>query len=109
MLPNSGMILEFFDINLLLASSMVGRTPSPKSKRRRSTDGQSVERSDGTSQATLLEEGGEATTAGMADDEGGSAEDGITVDEHGTEWWQDDAGAWRYRTPEMNDWAIHDS
>ncbi len=86
-----------------------GRTPSPKSKRRRSTDGQSVERSDGTSQATLLEEGGEATTAGMADDEGGSADDGITVDEHGTEWWQDDAGAWWYRTPEMNDWAIHDS
>ena len=34
-------------------------------------------------------------------------DDGITTDEHGTEWYQDDAGTWWYRTPEMSDWAEH--
>ena len=32
-------------------------------------------------------------------------DDGVSVDEHGTEWWQDDVGVWWYRTPEMTDWA----
>jgi len=33
------------------------------------------------------------------------SDDGITVDEDGTEWWEDDDGIWWYRTPEMDDWA----
>ncbi|MEE3029977.1 MAG: hypothetical protein VX331_02050, partial [Candidatus Thermoplasmatota archaeon] len=34
-----------------------------------------------------------------------SEEDGVTVDEDGTEWWEDpDDGTWYYRTPDMDDW-----
>jgi len=33
------------------------------------------------------------------------SDDGITVDEDGTEWWEDDDRVWWYRTPEMDDWA----
>ncbi len=33
------------------------------------------------------------------------SDDGITVDEDGTEWWEDDDRIWWYRTPEMDDWA----
>jgi len=33
------------------------------------------------------------------------SDDGITVDEDGTEWWEDEVGVWWYRTPEMDDWA----
>lgn len=34
-----------------------------------------------------------------------SEDDGVTVDEDGTEWWEDtDDGTWYYRTPDMDDW-----
>ena len=32
----------------------------------------------------------------------------VTVDEHGTSWWEDELGAWWYRTPEMDDWSLFD-
>jgi len=38
--------------------------------------------------------------------EGEAADDGVTVDEDGTEWWEDDDEVWWYRTPEMEDWAL---
>ncbi|MBT4059887.1 MAG: hypothetical protein HOE69_06240 [Euryarchaeota archaeon] len=31
---------------------------------------------------------------------------GITVDGDGTEWWEDEAGVWWYRSVSMDDWAI---
>jgi hypothetical protein len=33
-----------------------------------------------------------------------AADDGVTTDEDGTEWWEDEDGVWWYRTPEMEDW-----
>ena len=30
---------------------------------------------------------------------------GITVDEDGTEWYEDEVGVWWYRDPGMEDWA----
>ena len=36
-----------------------------------------------------------------------SEDDGVTVDEDGTEWWEDpDDGSWYYRTPDMDDWEV---
>lgn len=43
-----------------------------------------------------------ATETESGDGDGG----GINVDDDGTEWWQDEAGAWWYRTVAMDDWAI---
>ena len=34
--------------------------------------------------------------------------DGITVDDDGTEWWEDEQGIWWYRTPEMDDWDAYE-
>jgi hypothetical protein len=33
-----------------------------------------------------------------------AADDGVTTDEDGTDWWEDEDGVWWYRTPEMEDW-----
>lgn len=30
----------------------------------------------------------------------------VSVDEDGTEWWEDEQGAWFYRTPDMDDWEL---
>jgi hypothetical protein len=38
--------------------------------------------------------------------EADAGDDGVTVDEDGTEWWEDDDAVWWYRTPEMEDWAL---
>jgi len=35
-------------------------------------------------------------------------DDGVTVDEEGTEWWEDEDGAWWFRTPDMDDWEIYE-
>jgi len=32
--------------------------------------------------------------------------DGITVDEEGTEWWEDEEGVWWYREDGWEDWAV---
>jgi hypothetical protein len=38
---------------------------------------------------------------------GGSGDQsGITVDDDGVEWWQDEAGVWWYRSLSMDDWAV---
>jgi hypothetical protein len=39
-------------------------------------------------------------------DSGESAAGGITVDEDGTEWWQDENGVWWYRNVSMDDWVL---
>ena len=43
----------------------------------------------------------------MDEPEEQSSDDGVTVDEDGTEWWEDtDDGIWYYRTPDMDDWEV---
>ena len=39
-------------------------------------------------------------------EESESSDDGITVDEQGTEWWEDDEGVWWYREDGWEDWAV---
>ena len=36
----------------------------------------------------------------------GEGDQPISVDEDGTEWWEDDEGVWWYRSPDMEDWAV---
>ena len=33
-------------------------------------------------------------------------DDGISVDEDGTEWWEDEEGVWWYREEGWEDWAV---
>ncbi|MEK9650827.1 MAG: hypothetical protein VW102_01370 [Poseidonia sp.] len=48
--------------------------------------------------------------AGEEDDESAEGtegeDDGITVDENGTEWWEDEDGVWWYREEGWDDWAV---
>ena len=39
-------------------------------------------------------------------EEATEADDGITVDEEGTEWWEDEDGVWWYREEGWEDWAV---
>jgi hypothetical protein len=39
-------------------------------------------------------------------DEEAAEDDGITVDENGTEWWADEDGTWWYREEGWEDWAV---
>ena len=32
----------------------------------------------------------------------------VSVDEDGTEWWEDDEGVWWYRSPDMDDWELYE-
>ena len=38
--------------------------------------------------------------------EEGEDDDGISVDENGTEWWEDEEGVWWYREEGWEDWAV---
>jgi hypothetical protein len=38
-------------------------------------------------------------------DEGLSEDSGISVDEDGTEWYEDEVGVWWFRDPDMEDWV----
>ena len=40
------------------------------------------------------------------DDEATEEDDGISVDENGTEWWEDEDGTWWYREEGWEDWAV---
>ena len=40
------------------------------------------------------------------EEEAAAEDDGITVDENGTEWWEDEEGAWWYREDGWEDWAV---
>lgn len=50
----------------------------------------------------------EAWTEGLEESAEESAEedDGISVDENGTEWWEDEEGVWWYREEGWEDWAV---
>jgi hypothetical protein len=41
-------------------------------------------------------------------DESEQGDDGISTDDEGTEWWEDEEGIWWYRTSEMEDWAEYE-
>ena len=60
--------------------------------------------------ASLIQQTAETSaTAGASDaamDSGESAAGGITVDEDGTEWWQDENDVWWYRNVSMDDWVL---
>ena len=75
------------------------------------------------SSADAFEFGATAEDATTADDEAENAEvsygeeeawdeeateedDGISVDENGTEWWEDEDGTWWYREEGWEDWAV---
>ena len=38
-------------------------------------------------------------------EESSDEDSGITVDEHGTEWYEDEIGVWWFRDPGEEDWA----
>ena len=40
------------------------------------------------------------------DSEENSDVDGITTDEEGTDWWEDEEGVWWYREEGWEDWAV---
>ena len=40
----------------------------------------------------------------MPEDEPDAQDDGVTIDEDGTEWYEDDTGVWWYRESGMDDW-----
>ena len=49
----------------------------------------------------------EHTSGGSLEEQTESSDDsGITVDEDGTEWWEDETGVWWYRSVSMDDWEI---
>ncbi len=39
-------------------------------------------------------------------DDGGGQDADISVDEDGTEWWEDESGVWWYRSVDMDDWEV---
>ena len=41
-----------------------------------------------------------------ASSEGSDGQSGITVDDDGIEWWQDEAGVWWFRSLSMDDWEV---
>ncbi|MGY8729079.1 MAG: hypothetical protein ACKVKS_07665, partial [Candidatus Poseidoniales archaeon] len=51
----------------------------------------------------------EHETGGLMEEETeevASEDDGITVDDEGTEWWEDEEGVWWYREDGWEDWAV---
>jgi len=40
------------------------------------------------------------------EEESEEGDDGISVDENGTEWWEDEEGTWWYREEGWEDWAV---
>jgi hypothetical protein len=51
-----------------------------------------------------------SSTTSVADSGSGSggADDGVSTDEDGVEWWEDEEGQWWYRPPNEEDWYIWD-
>ena len=43
-----------------------------------------------------------------SDGESEQYDENVSVDEDGTEWWEDEEGVWWYRTSEMEDWAEYE-
>jgi hypothetical protein len=42
----------------------------------------------------------------QSESDGGESDPNISVDEDGTEWWEDDQGVWWYRSTDMDDWEV---
>jgi len=69
---------------------------------------------EGADASDLLSNPADAFVFGATDDvedihhegEDGGEDDGITVDENGTEWWEDEDGTWWYREDGWEEWAV---
>ena len=69
---------------------------------------------EGAESSSLLSGGADAFVFGATaehdegehDGESESTDDGITVDEEGTEWWEDEEGVWWYREEGWEDWVV---
>jgi hypothetical protein len=61
-----------------------------------------------TAENAAVEEAGEeeAEEEESWEEEAAAEDDGITVDENGTEWWEDEEGTWWYREDGWEDWAV---
>ena len=46
----------------------------------------------------------EAEGIESVEDEHEAQDDGVTIDEDGTEWYEDETGVWWYREAGMDDW-----
>ena len=46
-----------------------------------------------------------AAALDSSDEEASDEESGITVDEHATEWYEDEIGVWWVRDPGEEDWS----
>jgi len=53
-----------------------------------------------------VEEAGYGGVEEHAAEDAGEADPSISVDEDGTEWWEDEEGVWWYRSGDMDDWAV---
>ena len=68
-------------------------------------DNNTVESYDESEVAELTEHLGEEEEYEESHDEA-EEDDGISVDENGTEWWEDEEGVWWYREEGWEDWAV---
>ncbi len=68
-------------------------------------DNNTVESYDESEVAELTEQLGEEEEYEESHDEA-EEDDGISVDENGTEWWEDEEGVWWYREEGWEDWAV---
>ena len=59
-----------------------------------------------TAEDAAVEEAEEAEEEESWEEEAAAEDDGITVDENGTEWWEDEEGTWWYREEGWEDWAV---
>jgi len=77
-----------------------GRQRNRKRRRRSNPNSEKVAESRSATQSVETQ----STSTANHDD----SDHGVSVDEHGTEWYSEDE-VWWYRTPEMVDWEIYES
>ena len=77
-----------------------GRQRNRKRRRRSNPNSEKVAESRSATQSVEAQ----STSTANHDD----SDHGVSVDEHGTEWYSEDE-VWWYRTPEMVDWEIYES
>ena len=86
----------------------ISRNESPKERRPSlfdEVDGRGEIEKFGTHEEEIEEVEAEGDAEGD-EEESTPEDDGITVDEEGTEWWEDEEGVWWYREDGWEDWAV---
>jgi WD40 repeat protein len=95
----------------LVAAAYLVLKKKPKPKRRGQKPRPAGSRTSTQSETAgiNLVESGEDLGSGYSEDAAeADAGSGVTIDEHGTEWYSDDEEVWWYRNPDMDDWAQHE-